>query len=169
MVRVKYDGEVFSSNMVTQHIARTFYSRILAYQHARLLHFFKRRFSHHGNYRLPKSEAIRIAPIGSLRLTDGSLQVKQSIIHLLQQQNISCDYFNVHTSTPPPSLRRFGVTFKGNNNSNSNCNNSNSSICNDNKTNANANPARFRAGVSMELLSQLRQRGYQLQPNLANG
>mmetsp|Transcript_25783 Transcript_25783/g.56517 ORF Transcript_25783/g.56517 Transcript_25783/m.56517 type:complete len:209 (-) Transcript_25783:513-1139(-) len=49
MVRVKYDGDKFSLKQVKQSIARTFYSRVLAFQHERSLHFFRRPFSHHGN------------------------------------------------------------------------------------------------------------------------
>eukprot|EP00965_Chrysotila_dentata_P166947 5512486-Pleurochrysis_carterae.AAC.1 len=174
MVRVRYDGHVFVSLVVTQNIARSFYSRILAYQHTRLLHSFKRRFSHHGKYRLPQTEATRMAPNGTLRLMDGSLTVKQGIINLLQQQNISCDHFNAHSPTPPPSARRPGGSHNGNNgsnnnSSNSNCSNSNCSNSNDNNNNANTNPNGVRAGVSTELLFQFRQRGYHFQPNMANG
>eukprot|EP00965_Chrysotila_dentata_P156644 5175309-Pleurochrysis_carterae.AAC.1 len=168
MVRVKYDGDVFSASMVTQNIARSFYSRILAYQHVRLLHFFKRRFSNHGKYRLPQTEATRMAPIGTLRLVDGSLQVKQHIITLLQQQNIACDHLIANSSTMAPPAWRHSGSHSGNNrrlNSN-NCNCSNS---NDNNSIAITNPNGIRAGVSTELLSQLRQQRHNPQPNMANG
>eukprot|EP00965_Chrysotila_dentata_P002339 76339-Pleurochrysis_carterae.AAC.8 len=46
MDRVKYDGDDFSPNLIQQNIARTFYCRLLVYQHERSLHFYRRRFSH---------------------------------------------------------------------------------------------------------------------------
>eukprot|EP00965_Chrysotila_dentata_P020625 683023-Pleurochrysis_carterae.AAC.1 len=72
MVRLKYDGEAFSQARVKSDIARTFLSRILAYQYEKRLCFFRRRHSHAG-YRLPKSAAQQIRPIGDLRLSDGKL------------------------------------------------------------------------------------------------
>eukprot|EP00965_Chrysotila_dentata_P099130 3277612-Pleurochrysis_carterae.AAC.1 len=166
MVRVKYDGDVFSASMVTQNIARSFYSRILAYQQVRLLHFFKRRFSHHGKYRLPQTEATRMAPIGTLRLADGSLQVKQRIITLLQQQNIACDHLIANSSTMAPPTRRHSGSGNKRKLNSDNCNCSNS---NDNNSIAITNRNGLRAGVSTELLSQLRQQRYNPQPNMANG
>eukprot|EP00965_Chrysotila_dentata_P123442 4079643-Pleurochrysis_carterae.AAC.1 len=137
MVCVKYDGDTFLPNLGTQSIARTFYSRILAFQHARLLCFFGRRFSYHGNYKLPESEATRFAPIGNLRLTDGSLTVKQRIIYLLQQQNISCEHLNAHSSIPSPSPRRSG---NNNRDSNNNNNSTNSNKSSNNNSNINISP-----------------------------
>eukprot|EP00965_Chrysotila_dentata_P027858 925877-Pleurochrysis_carterae.AAC.1 len=68
MVRLKYDGEAFSQARFKSDIARTFLSRVLAYQYKKRLCFFRRRYSHAGNYRLPKSAAQQIRAIGELRL-----------------------------------------------------------------------------------------------------
>eukprot|EP00965_Chrysotila_dentata_P190622 6174008-Pleurochrysis_carterae.AAC.1 len=168
MVRAKYDGDMFSASVVTQNIARSFYCRILAYQHMCLLHFFKRRFSHHGKCMLPQTEAKQMAPIGILRLGNGSLEVKQRIINLLQQQNIACDYLIAHSPTTPPPTRRPAGSYNGTNRRMNN-NNSNCSNYNDNNNIAITNPDGIRAGVSTELLSNLRQRGYRAQLNMANG
>eukprot|EP00965_Chrysotila_dentata_P005478 179796-Pleurochrysis_carterae.AAC.1 len=73
MVRLKYDGEAFSPARVKSDIARTFLTRIMAYQYERRLSFFRRRHSHAGNYKLPKSAAKQAQPIGELRLSDGML------------------------------------------------------------------------------------------------
>eukprot|EP00965_Chrysotila_dentata_P038471 1278411-Pleurochrysis_carterae.AAC.2 len=117
MVRVKYDNEEFSSRLVNQNIARTFFSRILAYKHDSLLRFSRRRFSHHGKYKLPRSEAIKIEPICMLRLSDGHLTIKQSIIHLLQQ-NIDCQHGQDLPASPTSSSRTPGHSSCGNNNNN---------------------------------------------------
>eukprot|EP00965_Chrysotila_dentata_P107737 3558864-Pleurochrysis_carterae.AAC.1 len=91
MVRLKYDGEAFSQARVKSDITRTFLSRILAYQYEKRLCFFRRRFSHAGNYRLPRSAAQQVRTIGELRLSDGMLKVKAGVIAVIEQQGISCD------------------------------------------------------------------------------
>eukprot|EP00965_Chrysotila_dentata_P207541 6184184-Pleurochrysis_carterae.AAC.1 len=117
MVRLKYDDDIFSPSLVKQNIAHTFYSGILAFQHDRLRRYFRRRFSHQDNYRLPKSEATRLKPIGELRLSDGRLSIKPAILLLLQQQNIACE--NTQTlPTSSTSSRRSGNTSNCNNHSN---------------------------------------------------
>eukprot|EP00965_Chrysotila_dentata_P200735 6180142-Pleurochrysis_carterae.AAC.1 len=76
MVRQRIDGDAFSSTRVTTDIARIFLSRIIAYQHELRLRFFKQRYSHDENYKLPKAAAIQVEHVGNLRLTDGTLFVK---------------------------------------------------------------------------------------------
>eukprot|EP00965_Chrysotila_dentata_P092591 3055470-Pleurochrysis_carterae.AAC.1 len=91
MVRLKYDGEAFSQARVKSDIARTFLSRILAYQREKRLCFFRRRHSHAGNYRLTKSAAQQLRSIGDLRLSDGMLLVKTEVIAVIEEQGISCN------------------------------------------------------------------------------
>jgi len=91
MARLKYDGETFSPARIKSDIARTFLARILAFQYEKRLCFFRRRHSHAGNYRLPRSAAQQAEPIGDLRLADGLLTVKTSVISVIQQQGISCE------------------------------------------------------------------------------
>jgi len=100
MVRNKYDDDVLSPNLVNQNIARTFHNRILAFQHALLIRYFRRRFSHQGNYMLPKSEANKVKPLGELRLSDGQLTIKPSIILLFRQQNIECENLQLLSTSP---------------------------------------------------------------------
>eukprot|EP00965_Chrysotila_dentata_P076650 2530617-Pleurochrysis_carterae.AAC.1 len=73
----------------------------MAYQYERRLSFFRRRHSHAGNYKLPKSAAQQAQPIGELRLSDGMLTVKDSVISAIQQQGISCD--QLMTDSPSSS------------------------------------------------------------------
>eukprot|EP00965_Chrysotila_dentata_P170426 5625245-Pleurochrysis_carterae.AAC.1 len=90
MVRLKYDGEAFSPARIKTDIARTFLTRIMAYQYERRLWFYRRRHSHAGNHRLPKSAAQQVKAIGELRLSDGTLTVKTSVKSVIEQQGISC-------------------------------------------------------------------------------
>eukprot|EP00965_Chrysotila_dentata_P244928 6206251-Pleurochrysis_carterae.AAC.1 len=92
MTRLKLDGVPFSTNSVKREISRTFYMRILAYQHSRTLLFYRRRFSSVGNYILPESAVKQIEPIGSLRPVDGYLRVKAAVKELLEQQGTQCSY-----------------------------------------------------------------------------
>eukprot|EP00965_Chrysotila_dentata_P220246 6191658-Pleurochrysis_carterae.AAC.1 len=154
MVRNKYDGDVFSPNLVKQNIARTFHSRILAFQHARLIRYFRRRFSHHGNYMLPKSEANRVKPLGELRLSDGHLTIKSSITLLLRQQNIECENLQLSSTSPASPASINAITCNNNNNRHHLKVTGSSGV---------------QEGISASLLSQLRQRAHCTLPNLANG
>eukprot|EP00965_Chrysotila_dentata_P257916 6213043-Pleurochrysis_carterae.AAC.1 len=109
MVRVKYDGETFSPSRIKSDIARTFLTRILAYQYERRMWFFKRRHSHAGNYRLPESAARQVQHIGDLRLTDGAFTVKTAVIHVIEQQGVSCSQLspNLPSSPTTPQSRSF--------------------------------------------------------------
>eukprot|EP00965_Chrysotila_dentata_P259145 6213457-Pleurochrysis_carterae.AAC.4 len=118
-----------------------------------------RRFSHSSNYKLPKSAAALMKPIGSLRLTDSKLAVKPTLISLLHQQGIACEYLQVAPSSPPAPSRP------------TNDKNGNKS-CYTNKNNLSLNihnNSRAQAGISTTLLAQLRQREHDPRPNLANG
>eukprot|EP00965_Chrysotila_dentata_P258559 6213263-Pleurochrysis_carterae.AAC.3 len=55
MTRLKLDKEPFSTPLVQRSIARTFYSRLLAYQHSLTLKFYRRRYSSTGNYTVTAS------------------------------------------------------------------------------------------------------------------
>eukprot|EP00965_Chrysotila_dentata_P160258 5292261-Pleurochrysis_carterae.AAC.2 len=116
MVRVKYDNEEFSCRLVNQNIARTFFSRILAHKHGHFLRFSRRRFSHQGKFKLSRLEATQIEPIGTLRLSDGHITIKKSIIDLLQQQNIDCQHGQDLPVSPAPSSRPSGGSSCSNNN-----------------------------------------------------
>jgi len=150
MVRLKYDSEAFSSAHVKSDIARTFLTRILAFQYERRLSFFRRRHSHAGNYRLPKTAAQQAQPIGELRLSDGMLTVKDSVISAIQQQGISCDQLMIDSpsssSTMPQRSSPSSRSNAGNNSfnhvqgqhGNTNCNNRNNRISISNPQNINA-------------------------------
>eukprot|EP00965_Chrysotila_dentata_P034615 1152869-Pleurochrysis_carterae.AAC.1 len=150
MVRLKYDGETFSPARVKSDIARTFLMRILAYQYGRRLNFYRRRHSHAGNYKLPKSAAQQAQPIGELRLSDGMLKVKDAIILVIQQQGISCDQLmtdspsssSTTSRSSPPSSRTSAGDNSGNlvpgQQSNTTCNNGNNRISISNPQNINA-------------------------------
>eukprot|EP00965_Chrysotila_dentata_P107585 3554459-Pleurochrysis_carterae.AAC.2 len=105
MVRLKFDGNAFSSSRVRTDIARTLLSRIPAFQHERRLSFCRKRHSHDANYKLPKSAAIRASPIGKLRLADGLLSVKASLVAVIEQQGVNCDHLSSisPTTTIQPS------------------------------------------------------------------
>eukprot|EP00965_Chrysotila_dentata_P256650 6212617-Pleurochrysis_carterae.AAC.3 len=108
MVRLKYEGEPFSSARVKSDVARTLLARILAYQYERRLWFSRRRHSHSGGYKLPKSAAKQVQHIGNLRLTDGTLTVKAFIISAIEQQGVSCIQFaaDLPLSSPSATLCR---------------------------------------------------------------
>eukprot|EP00965_Chrysotila_dentata_P188740 6172922-Pleurochrysis_carterae.AAC.1 len=142
MVRLKYNGKVFSSARVKTDIARTFLTRILAYQYERQLCFFCRRHSHAGNYKLPKSAAKQIQSTGTLRLWDRTLTVKASIIAAIEQQGISC------SQLLPDLLSSSSTTFQrrpSSSNSTRRDNDSNSDHVNHGKAtcNMNSNNIRF--------------------------
>eukprot|EP00965_Chrysotila_dentata_P039666 1318204-Pleurochrysis_carterae.AAC.1 len=90
MTRLKFDKEPFSVNAVKAGIARTLYSRLLAYQHSLTIRFYRRRYSSNGNYILPASTAKRFSPFGSIRLVDGYMTVKAAVLSVLQQQGMEC-------------------------------------------------------------------------------
>eukprot|EP00965_Chrysotila_dentata_P048098 1595470-Pleurochrysis_carterae.AAC.1 len=158
MVKVKHDGDIFSPNLVIQNIARTFYSRILAFQHDRYIRYSRRRFSYQGNYLLPKSEVVKLKPIGELRRTDGRILVKPTIINIFQQQNIDCEHLQTSPMSPTSTTSSRGTH-------NTSCNNNNNNNSRITITGSNT----VQAGISAALLSQLRQRVPCTTPNLANG
>eukprot|EP00965_Chrysotila_dentata_P104724 3459002-Pleurochrysis_carterae.AAC.1 len=140
MVRLQYDGEAFSQARVKSDIARTFLSRILAYQYEKRLCFYRRRHSHAGNYRLPKSAAQQVKSLGDLRLSDGTLLVKADVIAVIEQQGISCAQLvpDLLSSSSSTSQRAPSSSSSGRRNNYSNnkqrqqgsitCNNSNNVI-----------------------------------------
>eukprot|EP00965_Chrysotila_dentata_P002340 76339-Pleurochrysis_carterae.AAC.9 len=83
-------------------------------------------------------------PTGTLRFTDRHLTVKQKIISLLQQQNISCEHLHALASSSSTSLQR-----DNNNGDNSHTSDNNSPPINNGNN-------RARAGISTTAAAALK-------------